>query len=74
MKRKQQKDALARAIEMAGSQELFALRVGVSQQSVSLWVKNGKVPAERVVDAEDATGGKITRRQFRPDLFTEQAP
>lgn len=61
--------ALAQAIEMVGSQDLFAQRVGVTQQAVSKWLKNGKIPAERVVLAEQATAGKITRQKLRPDLY-----
>lgn len=73
----QKNDALARAIEMVGNQEIFAQRAGVSQVAVSKWLKKGYVPAERVVEAERATDGRITRQEFRPDLFSsilQQSP
>lgn len=66
----QSNDALARAISLVGSQEVFAKRMNVKQQTVSKWLKRGLVPAERIVDAELATEGKIPRQEFRPFLYT----
>ena len=66
------KRALEEAISQAGNQSKFAAAMGVKQQSVSLWEQNGFVPAERVVDAEEATeatGRRIARHKFRPDIF-----
>lgn len=50
------------------SQETLAAELGVRQASVSRWVY-GKVPAERVLALEAATG--IPRHKLRPDLYPE---
>jgi DNA-binding transcriptional regulator YdaS (Cro superfamily) len=69
-----QKDSvLAQAIAKVGSQELFAARIGVSQQAVSKMLRRGVIPAEYVVLAEQATDGEITRQELRPDLFQSQS-
>jgi TorA maturation chaperone TorD len=52
------------AIEAAGGVSELARRVGVSQPSVSNW---DKIPAERVLAVEAATG--ISRVRLRPDLY-----
>lgn len=62
---------ISRAINLVGSQEAFAQRVGVSQQAVSKWLKKGSIPAEKVVLAEQAVEGAITRHEFRPDIFAK---
>lgn len=67
----QKNSVLAKAIELVGSQELFAQRVDVTQQAVSKWLKKGKVPAEYAVLAEHATDGRISRQKFRPDLYPQ---
>jgi len=54
------------AIKGAGGTAELARRLGVSQPSVSNWLK---VPAERVVDVERASG--VPRIQLRPDLFAQ---
>lgn len=40
--------------------------IGVSRQSLYMWTR---VPAERVIAIEAATGGKIPRDRLRPDLY-----
>ena len=60
--------ALDRAIAVIGSQAALAAAIGVSQQVISYWIKKGhRVPAERVVAVEAATG--IARHELRPDIF-----
>lgn len=59
--------ALRRAIKLAGGQQKLADTVGVSQSTVAMWLKRERIPAERAVDVEAATG--VSRRQLRPDLF-----
>jgi TorA maturation chaperone TorD len=59
---------LQEAIEVAGSVSELARRIGISQPSVSSW---DRVPAERVVSVESATG--ISRAVLRPDLFETAA-
>jgi TorA maturation chaperone TorD len=55
---------LDQAIRAAGSITELARRIGISQPSVSNW---DRVPAERVLSVEAATG--VTRDVLRPDLF-----
>jgi DNA-binding transcriptional regulator YdaS (Cro superfamily) len=38
--------------------------LGISRSAISMWVR---VPAERVIEVERATG--ISREQLRPDLY-----
>jgi len=58
---------LSEAIQAAGGVSKLARRVGVSQPSISNW---DKVPAERVLVVEAATG--IDRKVLRPDLYEER--
>jgi TorA maturation chaperone TorD len=58
---------LSEAIQAAGGVSKLARRVGVSQPSVSNW---DKVPAERVLVVEAATG--VDRKVLRPDLYQER--
>jgi len=59
-------DGLDRAIDAAGGVARLARKIGVSQPSVSSW---SKVPAQRVIAVEAATG--VSRNQLRPDLYSE---
>ena len=58
------------AIEAAGGQVSLAVRVGVRQQSISDWLKRARVPAERVLAVERATG--VSRHVLRPDLYPHE--
>lgn len=52
------------------SQDAFAQALGVSQGLVSHWVTGrARIPAERVLTIEAATGGQVTRHELRPDLY-----
>jgi DNA-binding transcriptional regulator YdaS (Cro superfamily) len=61
------------AIEVAimalgeGGQVLLAERCNVTPQAVNQWVKKKRVPPERVIDVETATG--VSRHVLRPDVF-----
>jgi TorA maturation chaperone TorD len=55
---------LTEAIRTAGGVSELARRLGISQPSVSNW---NRIPAERVLDVEAATG--IERVVLRPDLY-----
>src|SRR5712664_1502784 len=57
---------LDEAIRAAGGITELARRIGISQPSVSNW---SRVPAERVLSVEAATG--VSRGILRPDLYAE---
>jgi TorA maturation chaperone TorD len=59
---------LQEAIRAVGGVSELARRIGISQPSVSNW---DRVPAERVLSVEAATG--VTRAVLRPDLFNVEA-
>lgn len=59
-------DGLDRAIDAAGGVAELARKIGISQPSVSSW---SKVPAQRVIAVETATG--VSRNHLRPDLYSE---
>lgn len=62
--------ALTRAVEICGGQSALARAVGVKQAHVWNWLNVSKrVPADHVPAIEKATGGKVTRRDLRPDLW-----
>jgi TorA maturation chaperone TorD len=62
-------DGLDEAIRVAGGVGALARKIGISQPSVSNWVR---IPAERVLSVEAATG--VSRTILRPDLYgTDQS-
>jgi TorA maturation chaperone TorD len=58
---------LSEAIRAAGGISELARQIGISQPSVSNWMR---VPAERVVSVESVTG--VDRTVLRPDLYSEK--
>ena len=58
---------LSEAIRAAGGVSELARQIGISQPSVSNWIR---VPAERVISVEAATG--VNRTVLRPDLYSER--
>lgn len=63
---------IARAIELVGGQTALAKACGVSQQLVWHWLHVAeKIPAERAIDIERATDGKVSRGDIRPDLWAD---
>ncbi len=58
--------ALETAIDAAGGTAALARTINVTPQAISQW---DRVPAERVIAVEEATGGKVTRSDLRPDLY-----
>ena len=63
------KNSVQKAADLVGSQSKLAVKLGITAQAVQQWVEKGQPPAERVLDIERATDGKITRHQLRPDLY-----
>jgi TorA maturation chaperone TorD len=57
---------LDEAIQAVGGVTELARRIGIAQPSVSNW---DRVPADRVVAVETATG--VSRMRLRPDLYSE---
>lgn len=64
---------IEKTIRFAGGQKALAEKIGITQQAVSKIKKTGKMPAERVIDAEKATAGQVSRYELRPDIFQEVA-
>ena len=62
------KQALTEALRQAGSRNALARAVGVSGQAIQKWRK--KVPAERVLAVEAATG--VSRHDLRPDIYPRE--
>jgi DNA-binding transcriptional regulator YdaS (Cro superfamily) len=58
------REALTRAIKMAGGYRALARAAGVSHQSVMKWKR---VPPGRVLAVEELTG--IPRHVLRPDIY-----
>ena len=63
--------AMDEAIYIAGGVARLGEVLGVAHTSVVRWRKSGRVPADRVLAVEAATG--VARHRLRPDLF-EAAP
>jgi DNA-binding transcriptional regulator YdaS (Cro superfamily) len=64
-------NAAERAAKAAGSQSALARVLGCTPQNVQRWCASGRVPAERVISVEQATG--IPRHELRPDLYPDAA-
>lgn len=63
-------DALAAAVDLVGGQAKLARILGVTQPNVWHWLrKSERVPGEYVLKIEQATGGRISRHDLRPDLY-----
>ncbi|MCM2362441.1 MULTISPECIES: YdaS family helix-turn-helix protein [Pseudomonas] len=60
-------NAAVRAAEAAGSQSALARVLGCTPQNVQKWCATGRIPAERVIPVEQATG--IPRHELRPDIY-----
>lgn len=62
---------IARAVRAAGGQQALADKCGVKYQAVQKWLRLNRVPAERVLTIEEATG--ISRHDLRPDIYPRDA-
>jgi DNA-binding transcriptional regulator YdaS (Cro superfamily) len=58
------RDGLRIAIKTAGGLRAFARLLGITHQAIAQW---DRVPAERVIEVERATG--VPRGVLRPDLY-----
>jgi len=65
---------IEKAVEILGGQTKLARAVGVKPSFVSQWLSGQRpVPATRCGAIESATGGKVTREDLRPDVFSSAA-
>lgn len=63
---------LNRAVEVAKGQSALAKMIGVKQAHVWWWLnKSKRVPAEKVLQIEQATG--VPRHELRPDIYPPPA-
>jgi DNA-binding transcriptional regulator YdaS (Cro superfamily) len=62
---------LQAAIDALGSQQALADALLIRPPSITEWKQRGRVPAERCLAIEKATGGKVTRYDLRPDVYGE---
>ncbi|WP_069084305.1 transcriptional regulator [Pseudomonas sp. TCU-HL1] len=61
-----------RAADAAGSQSALARLIGCTPQAVQRMCATGHVPAERVLQIEEAVGARVTRHELRPDLYPRE--
>lgn len=57
---------LKKAIILAGGPANIARKLKITSQAISQWEV---APANRCIDLENMTNGKVTRHQLRPDIF-----
>jgi len=61
------KSAAEKAAEKVGGQSALARLLGCTPQAVQRMCATGRIPAERVLAIEEATG--VSRHALRPDLY-----
>lgn len=65
---------ITKAVDVAGGQSALAKAINVAPPVVWQWLKGLRpVPAHHCIPIEDATGGKVTRYDLRPDVFGAKA-
>ena len=68
-------NAISLAVEAAGGQVALAKVLGVNPSLISQWVtKRLNVAARHCLAIEQATAGKVTRHDLRPDVFGPAPP
>jgi DNA-binding transcriptional regulator YdaS (Cro superfamily) len=65
-------NAPTRASIAAGGQSALARTLKMTPQAVQRWCSSGKIPAERVLAVESASG--VSRHELRPDLYPVSEP
>jgi DNA-binding transcriptional regulator YdaS (Cro superfamily) len=61
-----------RAAQAAGNAHRLSKMLGISHVAVGKWIRRGRIPAERVLAVEKATGGKVSRYELRPDIYPRE--
>ena len=64
------KQQVEKAVSIAGGQTAVAKAIGVGRSSVFHWVKNGVVPADRVMILVELGDHQVRAEELRPDVFT----
>ena len=67
--------AIKKALDLIGSQEVAAEKLGLKTQAqISSWITGRRpLPSKHCIKIEELTDQQITRYQLRPDVFG-QAP
>jgi DNA-binding transcriptional regulator YdaS (Cro superfamily) len=66
---------IERAVEIFGTQQKLAEKLGVSAAAVSTWVSGtARLPIMRAIQIEKATGGAVCAEDLRPDIFGATDP
>jgi DNA-binding transcriptional regulator YdaS (Cro superfamily) len=65
-------DGLDKAIKFFRTQSALAGALGLEPMAVTQWIKRKRIPPERAVQIEKATGGVVSRSELRPDLWPPQ--
>jgi DNA-binding transcriptional regulator YdaS (Cro superfamily) len=58
-----------KAADLVGGQTALANLCGVKQAHVWKWLRMERIPAERAIQIELVTEGRVTRQDLRPDIF-----
>ena len=67
----QQAIALNKLVEFCGSQATLGRLLGATDQTVSGWVKRGRISKKEAINAELLTSSIIKKTDLRPDVFWE---
>lgn len=57
-------------VQAGGGLQPLAATLGVRYQAIQAWLRRGRLPAERVLAVERATG--VPRTELRPDLYPRE--
>jgi DNA-binding transcriptional regulator YdaS (Cro superfamily) len=57
------------AIKIMGTQAALAKKCGVKQPTITKWLRNGWVPAKKVLLVENIVG--ISRKLLNPEIYPE---
>lgn len=66
-------NAIQRAVQLLQTQTALAKACGQHPQAVSRWLRTGRVPSHHCKAIEEATGGRVTCHDLRPDVFAAPA-
>ncbi|TFF00758.1 helix-turn-helix domain-containing protein [Histophilus somni] len=62
---------IKKTINLVGTQTKLAKLCGVSQPSISIWLKGGKMDVKYIPHIIKATQGEVTPEDLRPDVDWE---